>query len=616
MPLPSTATTSNGSSTPPTDALGVATRVRSPERLQRRGTRLSILLAGLLVTATLASLDAQPPDAAERARSVADSRSTVYLPRLERDVGSWPDQALADRIWGALEAFERRHPLETLVPSVDVTPSIAAAVVNVDAACADFPDIPDVFGPGAHRSACRVWVPDAFGLYHAARALRLVQAGRPMTDTDVMRHHDWAQAYLAESVRVMQLFVFVRCDPPNPFGSDDPPRCFGYRDTRAAVWQNTQRAMEIGVLADAVAQTGGIHPDTAGPLDDVLVSSARAWRAAFWSAQRMPNARLDFVTRSAVEAPARSLGDEDVAAVVSHTFRWDADKRNSPAEEMAWMGAGVVVAMAVAGDRIAADEKDDLVAAGRHYVDYSLAFNRPDPVFGVPVRTVGAETDGGPYGQNRYWIENHQDDAPSLPYLGFTWASIGIAQLTSDLPQGAVWPSFAPRDAWPVLAASAEATLIMPDGQSLADLRPGNGVGFDVARYPLWTMPCGEHRAGALYIDVGPSRPAGSARFVSEIGHPAGLSIVLAGVPLIRTALAAGDLSTAARWQRRVDAVLAEYTANPPGFDGVPCKVAPWVSTTPAYHWAYMINAYLYPWLVASGHRIGERDDAVPTSGD
>jgi len=202
------------------------------------GSGPSILLAGLLVTATLASLDVQRPNAAERARSGADARSTVYLPRLDRDVGSWPDQALADRIWGALEAFERRHPLETLVPSVAVTPSIAAALVNVDAACADFPDIPDVFGPGAHRSACRVWVPDAFGLYHAARALRLVQAGRPMTDTDVVRHHDWAQAYLAESVRVMQLFVFVRCDPPNPFGPNETGRCYGYRDTRAAVWQN------------------------------------------------------------------------------------------------------------------------------------------------------------------------------------------------------------------------------------------------------------------------------------------------------------------------------------------------------------------------------------------
>ncbi len=568
-----------------------------------RARAASAIAAALLALAAGLRAPTAPGDAPAAAQDTPWSRA--YLPRLDRDAGGWPDAALAARIWTALEAFERRNALDALLPPAPITPSDTAAALRVEAACRDFPDLPDVFGPGAHRDACQVWVPDAYGLWHAARALRLVRAGRPLTDTVVASEHAWAAAYLARAVGAMEAFVFVRCEPPNPFGGDAPRACAGHRDTRAAIWQNTQRAAELGLLADVARHSGPIDADIEARLADVLVSSARAWRAAFWSSGTMPNADLTFTTRTAAESPARSLGGQPVAAERPATFVWNADKHNTPAEEMAWMGAGVLIAMAVAGDRISPTERSALVAAGRHYVDYALTDDRPDPRFGVPVRTVGRESSGGPYGQNRYWIENHQDDAPSLPYLGFTWDSLGLALATSDAPDGRPWRSFAPADAWPVLARSAEATLIAPDGRSLLDGDPGAGLGFDVARFPRWTMPCAEHRAGALYVDLGPGRPAGSPRFVSEIGHPAGLSVLLAGVPLIGAASAAGDRATARRWQARVGAVLDELIRHPPGFDGVACKVAPWVSTEPAYHWAYMVNAYLHPWLVASGHRIG-----------
>lgn len=565
------------------------------------------------VAAGLVGEAAVPSPSALGATAALTSAQRLYLPRLERDAGSWPDAALAERVWDALAAFERRHRLEALLPAADVTPTVGAALANVDAACRDFPDIPDVFGPGAHRDACRVWVPDAFGLFYAARALRLVDAGRPLDDPAVARAHGWAVAYLAVATGAMETFVFVRCEPPNPFGPNEPPRhCLGHRDTRAAIWQNTQRALELGLLADVAGRSGPIDADLSTRLADVLVSAARAWRSAFWATGRMPNADVVFTTLTAAVAPASSLRGEPVAATRPITIVWNADKHNTPAEEMAWMGAGVVVAMAVAGDRISATERAALVAAGRHYVDYALTDDRPDPLFGVAVRTVGRETTGGPYGQNRGWLENHQDDAPSVPYLGFTWGSLGLALATSDAPDGRPWPSFAPPDVWPALARTAEATLIAPDGRSLVDLAPEGGLGFDVARFPLWTMPCGVHRAGALYVDVGADRPAGVPRFVSEIGHPAGLSVVLAGVPLIGAATAAGDLTTARRWQRRVDAALAELARRPPGFEGVACKVAPWVSTEPAYHWAYIVNSYLHPWLMARGHRIGAA--GVPTA--
>lgn len=272
------------------------------------------------------------------------------------------------------------------------------------------------------------------------------------------------------------------------------------------------------------------------------------------------------------------------------------------------MGAGVLSAMAVSGDRLPADERRDLVVAGRHYVDYALSFDRPDPLFGVPVRTLGSETAGGPYGQNRYWLENHQPDAPSVPYVGAVWAYLGLALLTSDEQGGRPWPTFAPPDVWPVLARSAEATLIMPDGNALVDFTPGQGIGFNVGPFPAWAMPCGEHRGGALYVDAAERLTPGRSgpRYVSEVGQPAGPSILLAGVPIIRLAIANGDWGTAGRWSSRIDRVLVEYTARPPDFEQLACKVAPWVSTSPAFTWAYTIGAYLFPWFVAADHRLGD----------
>ncbi|MEO8084157.1 MAG: hypothetical protein ABI780_10065 [Ardenticatenales bacterium] len=582
--------------------------VRAKRAIHALAAASAVLAAAVLAVAATARPARTEPAASTSVAgsSMDDGPARIYLPRVARDVGSWPDDDLADRVWTALEAFEQRNPLASLVPNEATTPTIAAAAANVDAACHDFPDIPDVFGAGAHRDACQVWVPDAYGLSHAVRALRLVRGGRTLTDPDVVAEHRWGETYLRRATDAMERFVFRRCDPPNPFGHNETEVCWGYRDTRAAIWQNTQRASEIGVLLDVLRRTGPVDDDLLSKVDDVLVSTARAWRSAFWSTGRMPNTGIDFTTHTAAEAPAESLHGEPVAATSSITIHWDADKANTPAEEMAWMGAGVLVSMAVAGDRISATERTELVAAARHYVDYAISYNRPDPIFGVPVRTVGDEMSGGPYGQNRYWLENHQDDAPSLPYLGFAWTAIGLAHQTTDEPDGRPWPSFAPPEAWTVMARSAEATLIMPDGHSLVDLSAGGGGGFDVARYPRWTMPCGEHRPGALYVDTIGHGGGGDARFVSEIGHPAGLSILLAAVPLIHTALSVGDHTTAARWRGRLDAVLDEYIENPPGFAGVPCKVAPWVSYSPAYHWAYMINSYLYPWLQATGYRVGE----------
>ncbi len=50
--------------------------------------------------------------------------------------------------------------------------------------------------------------------------------------------------------------------------------------------------------------------------------------------------------------------------------------------------------------------------------------------------------------------------------------------------------------------------------------------------------------------------------------------------------------------------VLDEYTAKPPDPRWSACKVAPHVSTNPAYHWARMLSMYLVAYLGASGYEV------------
>jgi hypothetical protein len=77
---------------------------------------------------------------------------------------------------------------------------------------------------------------------------------------------------------------------------------------------------------------------------------------------------------------------------------------------------------------------------------------------------------------------------------------------------------------------------------------------------------------------------------------------------MIRLAVARGDQPTARLWASRADAALREITARPPDLATLGCKVAPWVSTSPAYHFGGMMTSLIVSALQAEGYVIDGRD--------
>ncbi len=120
---------------------------------------------------------------------------------------------------------------------------------------------------------------------------------------------------------------------------------------------------------------------------------------------------------------------------------------------------------------------------------------------------------------------------------------------------------------------------------------------------PEWAMPCGVWEPGRHYVRS--DRRSDCPNFVvSEVGHPAGLDLLAAGWPLMRLAAVRGDWATYATWEDRLYRVLEEYSANPPDPRWSECKVAPYVSANPGYHWARMLSMYLIAYLGASGYDV------------
>jgi hypothetical protein len=556
---------------------------------------LAVPLAGSSVARTapadlLATSIGNPPaNASSRAaQGTITGTPSILLPHLLRNAGTnvpYPNPRIVERLWQAAQSYLAAYPPAELLPAYGADaggPSAEGARRNVEAACHDFPDLPANFGAGAHHRACYEWVAANLATFHAVRARREGSA------EDVA----WAGHYLDAAMDVLAEFVY---------GPEEAPKG-GYRDTLAAVWQNPARAADVAILADLVRQAGALGPEREARSAELLSAAARAWHAEFWLTGVMPTTGITFTTASSADVSATSLAGHPVVAQVHHSIVWNADKGNTPAEEMAWMGAGVMLAAHVLGDRL--PDGPQLYSAGQHYVDFALTYDRPDPVFGGRVRTLNAETEGGPYGQRRYWLENHTADVPSIPYVGYTWHQIGLALYASELGGQRPWPSLVPDDGqWQILLASANETLRAPDGSFLIDLTPGRGIGYSVDALPEWHMPCGQWRPGRHYVRYD-GRAGGAPMFVSEIGYPAGLDVITAGWPILRIAADRQDQATYDRWVGWLNRVLDDYIARPPNPGWSACGIAPYLSTNVAYHWSRMLATLMMAYLGASGYMV------------
>lgn len=593
---------------------------------------------GSLAGGPVGSIDGGAGAASDAA--AAQLTPQLHLPLLLGHLGeplAYPHPDLPGQVASALEAFVRAYPPADIFPGYRPSsggPTPANVAANLEAACHDFPDLPDIYGPGSHRAACYQWTADYLALYHAVLAewqahrpepaLQLRPGNAPATPvsiaplpltravdasslgargergvsgivSDGTYDHDrmWAELYLDASMDYLAPFVY---------GPESSPSGTSYRDTLAAASQNTLRAIDLVITVDLLRRSGALASDRQARAEELLSGIARAWYASFYSTGIHPSHGVALTTRTSDQATAYTLGGRQVVSAASHTFKWDADKGNTPAEETAWMGAGVMLASRALGSRLA--DGQALQAAGQHYVDFALAYNRPDAIHGGEVRTLNAETSEGPYGQRRYWLENHAPDVPSVPYLAATWHSVGAALLAAPEGGQRVWPGLIPnREQWRVLTASAEATLQPRDGRLLVDLAEGHAATFDLDGLPDWTMPCGTYVAGTHYVRQG-THEDGTGRYVSEIGHGGGQDLLMIGWPMLRLAAWQGDAHTYQLWEERLEGAAAELRSNPPDLEWTRCKVARYVSDNSAYHWSRVVATYCVRLLGAAGYEV------------
>jgi hypothetical protein len=558
----------------------------------RRRALLASLL-GLALVAAPVGLMGSMAGARSTQNAAAQSpplSSTIQLPVLWQ--GETPfsqpyrDSRLATKAWRAEQAFWYANAPADYFPGWDcVCPTAEKAEQNIVAACHDFPDLPDVFGPGALRRACDEGVAGNLALATAADGWRQAEAG--FTPEQAA----WSSYYLDREMDALSEFVY---------GPADSPTGVSYRDSKAAVWQNGLRVVNLTLTAELLRRLGLLTPARQQRAEELLSAVARAWYAAWWATGIQPSTGVTLTTLTAAQSPAVSLAGHPVAATHAYTFTWDADHGNTSAEETAWLGAGAMLATRVLGPRL--PDGDAIYSAARHYIDFSLTYNRPDPLHaGASIRTLNAETTGGAYGQRRYWVENHVPDTPSIPYMGSAWHFIGMALLASDQNGAAGWPSLAPdKTQWRTLTLSAGETLRAPDGTFLPLLDPAGRIDYNLDAFPAWVTPCGTFIAGRQYARTG-ATDLWSPRFVSEVGIPVGIDLITSGWPILRLAGERADVATRNTWADRLAAIYDAYAAHPPAPHTIACATAPWVSRNPAYQWSRIAAALAIGALEADG---------------
>lgn len=574
-------------------------------------------LAGLVAVTALAGLGL-PRLLPWRAGSTATA--TTLRPRAISDTGraflplvwqgstpfspAYRHQALAEKSAAALAAYLARHPITvTFVAAWSDSPSAEAVRAHIDTACHDFPDLPDPFGPGAHRHACEEWVAGYLALATAGQVWRQREQpqGAPVTVTA------WAGLYLDAEMDRLAAFVH---------GPEAAPGGVSYRDTKAAVWQNGLRAVNLAVSAELLRQADALGAERQARAEELLSGVARQWYAAWWQSGVQPSHGVTLTTLAAAASPARSLSGQPVAVSAPFTFTWDADAGNTPAEETAWLGAGAMLAARVLGERL--PEASDIYAAGRHYIDYSITLNRPDPGRGDPVRSLNDARRGKPPGRRFLWLQNHGAGMPSVPYLGSTWHFVGMALLASDQAGATMWPSFAPDTAyWEFLKQSVGDSLRAPDGPGgaegtfLLQLDPRGGIDYNLDAYPDWVSPCAAGIGGRQYVRYD-GRAGPGPKYLSEVGIPVGVDFVTSGWPLVKIAADRGDTWYRSVWVSRLGAIFDSYTAQPPDPAWIACATAPWVSRNKAYQWSRIAAALTLAAVQADGFTVRPWPSAEP----
>jgi len=539
-----------------------------------------------------------PAGLAEHARPMSDSPTgtlrATYLPAALRDARypvRHPRPDLADLVWRVVTRTLQAHPLKIAFPTLVDPPSRDGARAAVEDGCHDFPvvvDVEELFGPGAHARACRAWVAGYLGLFHVARARREGSAD------DLA----WAGFFLDGALDAQADLLY---------GPDESPTGVGFRDSLAAIWQNPMRAADIVVLAELLDQAGALSSERRERVEEQVSGIVRAWHSGFWGVGHHPTTDVPFTTRAAPEASARSLAGHPVMPHLSWTFRWRADAGNSPAEEVVGMGAGAMLGARFISGRLADAEAERLYEAGRHYVDYAIAFDRHDPVHGHAVRTLNAEAVPGKYGQRLYWLENHVADQPAIDYLAATWTGIQLALFGSDLGGQRPWPSLAPDERiWSVLLASAEETLHSADGDFLIDLSEDGGGGYAMDGRPEWVQDCAEGRPGRLFVRYD-GRAGGPPMVVSEIGQSGALQLVAVSVPLLRLTADRRAHAEHALWESRLRRALVAIDRHPPNPGTALCKVAPYLSANRGYHLSRSLATLVQAWLGLEGFSMAAR---------
>jgi hypothetical protein len=492
----------------------------------------------------------------------------------------FPPPDLAARVRRAQSAFLTTHPPESALSGYVSPPGIAAARASIENACHDWPT---AFGRSTrlYPASCRASVAAFLAEHHAVR----------VRDTGEDADVQWALAFLEVGLDLAADFIY---------GPEVLPDS-GYRDSFDAVWQNPQRFAGLAISADLLRRAGRLPPELEERTVELASGVARAWQSAWWrpvTCQPPANCRPgmaptdneEFVTGTGA---AVSLAGHDVAPVVSYTLRWFADHGNSPAEEVAWLGAGALVAAQVTGGRAA--DAEELAGRARHFTTHAVAMNRYDSLRDVNIRTLNSGRVAGPDGERPYWIENHFSDRPAVPYVGSVWHSLGLAMVASGGP----WPALVAPDSWRDLKLATESTLRDAAGALLIDLSPGQRLSFRPEGHPGWVGECGGANRPFTRLG-GPDEPD----YVSEIGQAAGVDLLATGVALMRVADAAGDAASYRAWDYRLRAALDELIARPPDPSWSRCKTAEFVSANPGYHWTRLLAGYADPYLAASGYTL------------
>ena len=577
-------------------------------------------LLGLTLVVLLASFGRSGAGPVGAQPAAPPEPSRAYLPLLQRAYlpapPAWPDPVLAESIWRAAAALESSRLDPSILPGDAPEaggPSATNVDRNVEAACHDFafPEPSnDPFGADAHHRACYAWVAANRGLWHAVRARRARPAGPSDGAGDaalgIAEDLAWAGFYLDDLLDSVTPFVYGPEDLPEGQPS--------YRDTLAALWQNPWRGADILLLADLLRQAGALDGQREARSIELMAAIALAWQVHYRTGEAaLPNSGVPFTSSAFPAVVALAPSGRQVASRFVWTFRWDADKGNTQAEEVSWSGASAMLIGRALAHRLPA--AGSIADQGRRWVDYSLVFDRLNPRDGSRIRSLNAETEGGAYGQRRYWLENHSSDLPSIPYAGYAWLAIGTALFASEVGPQEAWPSLAPDEAaWAVMRAAAEESLLAPDGSLLVRFAPR--VDYAMEAWPAWTTACraedgpgekgrpqGIYQPGTHYVRYAGQDPLAPA-YVSEIGHPAGLDLMNMAWPIMQLARARGDDASYAAWRWRLDRVLAEYTREPPNPAWTRCRVAPYVSDNPGYHVPRMLSGYLLAWLNATGYQV------------